>query len=163
MRKTLFALLFVLAGCGAETAPTNDPVVDPGPTDPDAQVRLVLFGAAWCANCSRDIPVIQSTLKGDLASSFGKVQMELWVPTGATPAKRPNDAVTQAYAQKLNFSGSVTSDAWRWKYFRELLPGTPLALPAAALVDLDGNVVKRYMANAFNPADIVADTKANLK
>ena len=153
---SLIALL--AASCGKETPPL--PKVPQG----GETVRLVVFGAEWCGECKADLPILQTALKARLGAAISRVNVELWVPTGKTPATPPTQAGADSYLKVVTLEGKAFPDGDpnkkppRWPLFTELFPGVQKALPAAALYKANGEIYKRFApgADSFHPADIVA-------
>lgn len=137
-RAAVIAGLFALASCGKATQGGKQ---DPLPTK---NVELVLFSAPWCTKCKDKHPKIQEQIKA--ATVYAPhIKFKLFVTTGALSNEPPTQQLAEDYnTNDLHIDGPAFADEWRWKTFRKLLPGTPMELPAAVLLDDAGNVLKAF-------------------
>lgn len=166
MRKLLVPVLcaVVLAtGCGREKVLNRTDPVDPAkpstpvPTGPQ-NVSLVVFGAGYCEVCKSKFPEVDSLLKQFSADARGRVAVKLYVTSGAPASVKPTQELADSYKEHyLPGANSAQPDKWRWTLFKQLIPGK-LDVPAAAVLDEKGNVLKTYVAGdtTFVPAEIVA-------
>ncbi len=135
-RAAVIGGLFAVASCGK--SPQSGPVVQP-----TKKVELVLFSAPWCTKCKDKHPQIQAQIKA--ATEYAPfIKFKLYVTTGALSNEPPTQALAEEYnANVLHIDGPAFADEWRWKNFRKLVGGT-MELPAAALLDEAGNVIKAF-------------------
>lgn len=147
---------FFLWGCGK-----GDPQVHTG----EKNVRLLVFGAHWCGTCSAELPKLQEELKARLGDQASRVNVELWVPTGKTPASRPTQAVAEEYREKVGLDASVHVDEWHWKQFKKLFPGVTPALPAGVLLTTEGTTLREFPPGetTFVPSEIVSEVAKQLQ
>lgn len=153
----LLAASLLVSSCGKETP--KPPVVQTGEV-----FRLAVFGAEWCGECKADLPILQNGLKARLGTAISRVNVELWVPTGKTPATPPTQAGADSYLKVVALEGKAFPDGDpnkkppRWPLFTEVFPGVQKALPAAVLYKANGEIYKKFApgADSFHPADIVA-------
>lgn len=159
----IYLLSFVfLASCGSETGGGPGEPAKPTPPTPPTQgvvAQLVLFGAAWCTDCSADIPVIQQELKNKLGSRVESLALRMVVATDPR-GKEPTAEDADQYAAKLGFEGVTEPEVHvkrKWKTFGEYFPGIREGLPAGVLLDKDGNVITAFppVSNSFQPTTVV--------
>ena len=153
----LTVMITFVVSCGKEVAGPTPPVTPPV-TQNGEKVTLKLYGAFWCATCSKEIPEVMEMIRQKLGDKAELVRLELWVPTGTTAAQRPTEEIAEAYRSKLNIAANVHLDPWRWQTFRSNFPGARFSLPAAVLVDEKGREIEAFPpgSTTFVPSDIAA-------
>ncbi len=157
-----FVVVSLAIACGRSQSGTqNQP--GPIPEGPQKKITLALFGAPWCAECKQDLPLLQQEYDKLSDAEKAEIRIRLFVTTAGNPAVPPTQQVADQYRAALGLSMEASPDEWRWKSFREWVGGT-LALPGAAVLDADGNVLKSFRAGAtFIPSEIVGSAAAALK
>ncbi len=160
-RKTVFlytwnafviTCLIVLA-CGKQNKP--DPFVGPAPGGGDKKVTLALFGAPWCTECKKDLPSIQAAVDGLTEDQKKNLTVRLYVTTAGNPARPPTEEVAQKYKESLKLKFETVPDV-RWEKFNQWVKGDQF-LPAAAVLDANGNVLKAFRSGAttFSPEEVL--------
>lgn len=142
--------LIGIIGCGGPSKPKAVPQISSN------TVTVALFGAPWCSNCKTSFPQIQQEINALTPDKQSRVTLFLYVPTGrqATDDK-PTDAGAEEYRQALGLNGKSKADP-KWKVFRRLV-GDEQALPAAAILNEQGEVIKKYRGgDGFVSKDIVS-------
>lgn len=152
MRYLLAAL--ILIGCGRYVVV---PVpVDPIPTPSGKSVTLAVWGAFWCPSCKSMLPDIESELNKIPKADREKINFVLYVPTGMRSGERPTEAVAKAYASSLKLSAKAEIDPWHWQYFKKYVHNSP-AIPAAALIDEHGKLIKTFAPGSFTAGEPVTE------
>src|SRR4051794_14662985 len=116
MRKFIFPVLctIVLAtGCGRDkvlpTGDKNSPTVKEG-----RKVTLVVFGAGYCEVCKSKFPEVDQLLKDFSKDTRSRVNVQLYVTSGAPASVRPTQDLADAYkAHYLPTADKTQADPWR--------------------------------------------------
>lgn len=109
-------------------------------------VTLLLWGAFWCPNCSKDIPEIQKRLKN--LNIEGSYNLILYVPTGYNQLSKPTEEITKEYKEKIAFEGDALPDPWFWVTYKKYFPNHTEQVPAAVLLDENNNVIQLFPSGA---------------
>ena len=167
MRHLVIATLLVLSlgSCGKSTGTGGQPATPPAPP-PGAgdKVTLRLFGAPWCTDCKHDFPEIRDALAEELAKKDSRIYGELYITTANDANEAPNQAHSEAYRDFLKLPFAVVNDPWKWQTFKAQIQ-TDRRLPAAVVMDKDGNVLKVFKPGktTFVVPEIVAYVKGLIK
>lgn len=156
--RCLLIVLFVVVGCGRETAPVALNVPSPVPVKPSPErgkVIVAVFGAPWCPACKSAIPEVQRQLKKLPDTKLAQIEFRLYVPTGANSANRPTQDVADQYKQTLGLDlATAHVDPWKWTLYQKWIGGSA-SIPAAAVLDDKENVLTRFRAGSqFDAQDI---------
>lgn len=122
---------------------------------PNKAVTLMLFGAPWCQECKSDFPAMEKEFQALSAAHKDFLSMRLYVVTGPQATDRPTQQIADDYKAGLKLSAQSLPDEWRCKNYRTYV-GNGCAIPAAAVVDANGKVIRSFRPGAtFIPRDIV--------
>lgn len=149
-----FSFLFLALGCNqGGSSPVSPPV-----TKAD-NLKLALFAAGWCENCPNELKEVDQRFKAFAKSS--KVQVVVYMVEG-DHNQRPSSDITTQYKNKLGLDFDVEADPWRWTYYRQYIDPDSSQLPAAAILDTNGNVVK-VLTPGYAPVDVINELQVRLK
>lgn len=165
-------LLTGFFGCGKQSHPPGiiggEPPKPPPSTPPDkpkpkeVSAVVVLFGGGFCKTCKAEFPKLHDLFKQSPQLNE-KIEVQLYYVSGDPSTVRPSQDAAEKYALSYYPGAKGIPDLpWMWWNFKRLLPGAPLAIPAAAVVDAQGRTLRRFYANAFNPYDIYGYVKGYL-
>lgn len=165
--RALFLIVAMLAlSCGqtaqpiVSTPPDVMPAPVPAPENPPTpepekkKVILAVWGAPWCSVCKHVLPDVERELDALDKQTRDAIDFRLYVPTGNASNSQPTDAVALQYKAQLGLSAVAYVDPWRWKLFKHWI-GTSNAIPAGALIDVDGKLIRRFAPGSLDPVDIV--------
>lgn len=168
MKRFVCAVLLIsVLGCGTQSIPVSPnvppavmptPVPSPEPTpapDPDDhKVILALWGAPWCSACHALLPKVEKELSKLDDGVRDLIDFRLYVATGQTATARPNDDVARAYVKELGLSATAYVDPWRFTLYSKYIGGS-VAIPAGAVIEMDGTLIKKFAPNRLNAKEIV--------
>lgn len=157
---------FVLAGlmvlaCGRYPLTKPATFSEPALIESNKKLTLALFGTPWSAETQSALPALQAEIDKLPEAARRALDVVLYVPTGGTAAIAPTQAEADRLLSVLGIKGRAVADEWRWKNFRKWVGGA-FNLPAAAVVDLEGNALKVFRAGptSFVPQEIAAYTES---
>ncbi len=164
--STCFVSLWVgvfLSGCGRHSLSRIAPFSEPAGVEGGKKLSLVVFGTSWSAETQSAVPALQVEINRLDETDRKALDLIFYVPTGSTPGSLPTQADAERLGSALGIKGRAIADEWRWKNFRKYFSGQ-FAVPAAAVVDLDGRVLKTFSAGptSFIPQEIAAFVKGAL-
>jgi len=166
----LSLVLFSLMGCGRYNAggqPTRPPVEPtPPPVVEGRRTTLIVFGAGYCGDCKINFPVISQGIANLPASKRQFLDVKMYYTAGDPGSIHPTQSGADSYRDAHFVLATPFPDLpWRWANFKKYLPGKPLLVPAAVVLDSDNLVVKTYTAGSttFVPAEILAFVEAQIK
>jgi hypothetical protein len=133
----------------------------------------MIFGAPWCENCHRDFPTVQSLLNQLSAAQKAGLSTQLYVETGGHITDPATAQIAEIYRQSLSlcsFTPNADShDGGNHPTFQTYskYTGVPIdqaALPAAVLLDANGNPTDTFLAGGTNfvPQVIIQTTLQRL-
>jgi thiol-disulfide isomerase/thioredoxin len=158
---------FVIAGllllaCGRY--PLGNPAPLQGGIPPSGKkLTLALFGAPWSADAQSLLPAVQAELNKLPEADRVALDVVLYVTSAANPALPATQALADQYLAAVGVQGRAVPDEWKHGNFKKWVGGS-VNLPAAAVVDLEGNVVRSFLAGAttFIPGEIAAAAQSAL-
>jgi hypothetical protein len=149
------ATLF-LFGCGKDSGSNPNPV-----SDRYDSVQLVLFSAPWCLNCTDELKGIDQQL-GTFPKST-RVSTVMYIISGDTSGQQPTQDLADKYKARLGVHFVAKPDPWRYQMYHKYISATGSQLPAAALLNPQGEVIKRFSPGTYGPNDVMAELKNRLK
>lgn len=157
------ALTLLVLSCGRYPLGNKLVFQAPGSAVTGKKLTLALFGAAWSPESLNGLPEVQASLDKLSEEDRKALDVVLYVPTGPNPAVAPTQENADQLLAATGVKGRALPDEWRWKNFKNYIGGNN-NLPAAAVVDLDGNVLKAFRAGptSFVPAEIAAAARDGL-
>ncbi len=153
--NALVLLGLVVLSCGRYPLGSRTPYQIPAPSKEPKKLTLALFGAPWSADSQSLLPEVQLGLGLLSEKQQSALDTVLYVPTAANRAVPPTQEAADQFLVQLGLRAKAVPDEWQWKTFKKWIGGN-LDLPAAAIVDLDGNVLKVFRAGdtSFVPFEI---------
>ncbi len=170
----LLALCALAIGCGKSSTSVQNGGAPVGSgqncqaaaTVSSPKVSLLLFGAPWCENCHRDFPTVQSLLNQVPAAQRAGLNTQLFVETGGRITDAATPQIAEIYRESLSlcsFAPAADShDNGNHPTFQTYTKytGVPIdeaAIPAAVLLDANGNVTDTFLAGGttFVPQKII--------
>jgi thiol-disulfide isomerase/thioredoxin len=148
--------------CGRYPLGSTRVLTAPETNSGDKKLTLAVFGAPSSADSQNLLPTLQTELNKLTDAQKKTLDVVLYVPTASTVNDPPTQEIAEQYVASIGFKGRAVADEWKWKMFKKYVGGA-LQLPAAAVIDLDDNVIKAFHAGAtsFVPTDILASVQAS--
>lgn len=162
-RITFILGLVLLASCGRHSLTLLGGIKPPPPSTDKKKVTLAVFCAPTVPECQSALPALQTQIDALPEAERESVEVVLYVTSGATSSVPATQELADQFLAATKLKARAQPDEWRAKNFFDMVGGT-LAVPAAAVVDLDGVVLKSFRAGAtsFVPAEIAASAQASV-
>lgn len=113
--------------------------------------RLYIFAAPWCEECPEDIRALENSI----VQRYNTLARKVLVTTGDLPSHRPTDSTTAAFADSVKSPIAFESDTWKWVTYKKFVQKEMLSLPAAVVLDAEGNALQVFDEKNFSPEAIV--------
>lgn len=157
LRLGLAALLLTtLLGCGTKSTtenPVKPPPKEPTPSGP--AYTLMAWGAIDCVPCHPAFREIASTLEGSIGRNL---IVDMKAPKAA------NEADVEAFKNDLNIPSFKYSMDAKWEKYRQYVQKSPpWIIPAAVLLNPQGEVVKKYPPGDFVGSEVAKDIQKQIK
>ncbi len=157
----VLAALIVMA-CGRYPLGSTRVLTAPETQSGDKRLTLAVFGAPWSADAQSQIPALQAELDKLSEAQKKALDVVLYVPTASAVNEPPTQEIAEQYLGLIGLKARAVADEWKWKNFKKYVGGS-LTLPAAAVIDLDDNIIKAFHSGAtsFLPSEIAATVQAS--
>lgn len=140
-------MVLFLSACQPQSGSGPGEQIDPGqqiplPEETEEVAQLLVFTAPWCEPCEKLHPALNKGIH-ESATLKEKLLVIAYVTTGASSSQMPTPELCEKYKAKLAVDYSFVPDPWKWTTFKKYF-GSSLAVPAAVVLDVDGNVLQKF-------------------